>query len=226
MLKNDLMFLDTSYPNIIKYYTIAHPKTEVKINDIQNIDQINGIYLNIEYMKPEYMKPEYIEKLFEIYTYILENKILEKIFECCKITRIELVFIEDNGIVLEEKVNDIMISIFDIFQEREVLNYIKLTIYTNLDDPSPFTIFVTTISEKYYKNMPLRVLTDSLFGYFNYDNATPLVYFTNGIDEINIKSPCILKNKLKENVNKPGREINNYNKYIPLEYFRDCIPAN
>ena len=216
ILKDELIYFETNYPNMLLYFTNGDTINSLKINDIINIDQITGLLFNLS----NNVSLD-ITLWLNAYTYIFENKILEKIFECRKnFNHIELLCYN-----YAKEFDDITISIFNILKKYNLLNYVNYITVTSKLIVNTINLLVT-ISEKYYKNMPLRVLTDSPTGYFTSGIATPLVYFVNGIDETNIKSPCILKNKLKENVDRPGINVDQYNKYIPLEYFRDCIPAN
>jgi len=212
MLKDELIDFDKNYPSILKYYTNGGGNEKSGINDIINIDQITGVNLSFN------GGDDYISKSLYTYKYIFENKILEKIFECCK--NINYIYIANYS--YNKELDDRIISIFDILKIYNLLNYVVIAysnkiISTNIN----YINLLVTISKKYY-DMPYRELIMTDVGYF-IKPLLPTVYFVIGIDEHILTNNCLLKTKLKENVSKDGQKANIwYNIYIPFEYFKDC----
>ena len=210
-LKNELIDFEKNYPNKLIYFTNGATLNGFKINDIINIDQITGIYFNLLHNAPLD-----ITLWLNAYTYIFENKILEKIFECCK----NINYIEIQCYSYKKEFDDIIISIFDILKIYNLLNYVKYET-ANANDLNTINLLVT-ISKKYY-DMPYRELIMTDGGYF-FESLLPAVYFTaSGIDEHILTKNCLLKTKLEKNVLRDGQKVKIWhNKYIPFEYFKDC----
>jgi len=193
-------------PNDIIQFFINdnHRGEEYKnIEDIIDTNTITGIHLNMSTLNFK-----------ENYDLILEHKILEKIFSC---TNIIFIYLDayTTTFILDHK--EIFNNIMDKVKEYDKLKYVKLVINPGRD--LVLIEFIIVISTKYYNNILLRELKsqNTIDGeeiYFANPIETPCIYIVPGISISDLQNNCKLIEKLHND--------RNYNKHIPLEYFRDC----
>jgi len=173
------------------------------IDEIQELDEITGIRLILS------LRHGFENEAVEGYKYILENKILEKIFKCYK--NIDYIYIYDP--IPDHKLYDIQISIFNILKKYNLLNYVEIFYF----NPTPYNVkFLVNISQEYYDN-ELRDLTrtsNNMGESYFISNLLPIVIFNApGLQKKDLKE-CKLKDELNDNTY--------INKQIPLEYFKEC----